>query len=139
MASVRDVIAVVLGALLLSGCIFGTDDGEEAGAAEGPYTSLEERPCPEDSFLTWENFGAPFMRDWCTGCHSDDLSADRRAMAPPEVNLDELEGVRAHLERVWMRAADDNRTMPPAGGPGAAERELLGEWLACGAPSRADM
>jgi hypothetical protein len=38
-----------------------------------------------------------------------------------------------------VRAADQNATMPPAGAPGEDERTLLGEWLACGAPTQADL
>jgi hypothetical protein len=124
-------------ALALAGCIGGGD--ESPAPSEGPYASLADRPCPEDSFLTWENFGDPFMRDWCTGCHSADLAADRRAMAPVEINLNHLDEVRAQMDLVWIRAADQNQTMPPAGGPHTLDRELLGEWLACGAPSRADL
>ncbi|MEZ4445114.1 MAG: hypothetical protein R3B72_38935 [Polyangiaceae bacterium] len=55
------------------------------------------------------------------------------------IDFNDVEDVKAHLERVWVRAGDDNRTMPSAGGPGAAECALLGEWLACGAPTRAEL
>lgn len=139
MRSVREL--VVLAGVLLAGaggCIGGDDDADTA-MAEGPYTTLTERPCPDGSYLTWENFGEPFLLDWCTGCHASGLTAERRAMAPVEVNLDELDSVRANMDRIWHRAADQNATMPPAGGPGEAERELLGEWLACGAPSRPEL
>lgn len=104
--------------------------------SSGPWASLAERPCPSDSFLAWENFGEPFMRDWCTGCHSSRLGEGARVDAPLTVNFDSYEDVEMWADRIWVRAADDNRTMPPAGGPGAEERALLGEWLACGAPTR---
>ena len=104
--------------------------------SSGPWANLAERPCPSDSFLTWENFGEPFMRDWCRGCHSNRLGEGDRVDAPLTVNFDRYEDVEMWADRIWVRAADDNRTMPPAGGPGAEERALLGEWLACGAPTR---
>jgi hypothetical protein len=103
-----------------------------------PYASFDERPCPSDSVLTWENFGEPFMRSWCTGCHSSSQPVDRRLGAPVEINFDDLDGVREHASRVWSRSADQNNTMPPAGLPPEDERNDLGEWLACGARSRND-
>ncbi len=117
----------------------GGSSGGETGEDLGPWDSLEERPCPEDNFLTYENFGGPFMLTYCTGCHSSRLPADMRQMAPLEVNFDDLEAVRAQADRVWVRAADDNDTMPPVGAGDEDERAMLGEWLACGAPTEADL
>lgn len=117
----------------------GENDLVDAGAAtdSGPIT-LADRPCPDESFLTYENFGAPFFSEYCTGCHSSQLPSDMRQNAPPDVNFETLEKVRMHAARIYARAADDNDTMPPAGGPPSDVRELLGEWLACGAPSAPD-
>lgn len=84
--------------------------------------------------LTWENFGGPFLRNWCTGCHSADLAGSARYDAPPGTDFDTPASARAWRERIWIRAADGNATMPPAGGPDMEERRRLGEWLACGAP-----
>lgn len=140
MRSVRDASMVLaLFALVAVAACSSEDTTTDPVVTEGPWASLEERPCPDASFLTWENFGEPFMRSWCTGCHASTLPDSLRAMAPVEVDLDSRDAVVQHLERVWFRAADQNATMPPAGGPGLAERELLGEWLACGAPMDADM
>lgn len=131
-------LAATIGLLALAGCA-SNDAPTDVAPNEGPWASLTERPCPEDSYLDWESFGDPFVRSWCTGCHSSLLAEERREEAPIDVNLDSIEGVREHLERVWVRAGDQNETMPPAGGPGPEERELLGEWLACGAPTRLDL
>jgi len=104
---------------------------------DGPWHALAQRPCPEENFLTWENFGDPFFRSWCTGCHASTLSEESRREAPLELNFDSLDGVRSNIDLIWLRAADENQTMPPAGGPPHPERELLGEWLACGARGHA--
>jgi hypothetical protein len=105
----------------------------------GPWTSLDERPCPDDSFLTYENFGGPFMLSYCTTCHASRLPADLRQGSPIEVNFDDIEDVRAWSDRIWARAADQNFSMPPVGPPGDEDRTRLGEWLACGAPTAADL
>ncbi|HEY4220804.1 MAG TPA: hypothetical protein VGO62_05660, partial [Myxococcota bacterium] len=106
--------------------------------APPPYESLAARPCPSDSALTWENFGEPYTRDWCTACHSSALDEAHRAGAPVDVNFDNLADVRALKERIWARSGDQNNTMPPAGYAPDPERLELGEWLACGARSRDD-
>jgi hypothetical protein len=96
--------------------------------------SLAERPCPQDSFLSYQSFGAPFMWQYCTGCHSSDVPENMRQEAPLGVDFETAEQVREHMERIYARAADSNTTMPPGGGPDPEARTLLGEWLACGAP-----
>lgn len=45
----------------------------------------------------------------------------------------------AHASGIWIRAADQNFSMPPVGPPPEDERALLGEWLACGAPTDAEL
>lgn len=125
-----------------SGDATGTSGGsgsEETGEDLGPWDSLEERPCPEDSILTYENFGGPFMLNFCTGCHQSMLPADMRQDAPLEVNFDDVDDVRAWADRIWARSADQNLTMPPVGPPDDEERWRLGEWLACGAPTDDDL
>jgi hypothetical protein len=94
---------------------------------------LGERACPEDSFLDYGNFAAGFLAEYCTGCHGSGLPDGMRQGAPPGVNFDGLAAVRAHAERIYLRAGDGYATMPPTGGPSPEARALLGEWLACGA------
>jgi hypothetical protein len=110
-------------AVLLVGC------GASTGSAVGPDVG-----CSADGTLDYRTFGAPFMRDWCTGCHSADLMGDDRAGAPVGVDFDSVAGVRSHLMLIQQRATGDAPTMPPKGPPGPAERGLLEEWIACGAP-----
>lgn len=130
-----------------SGSGSGSGDGtaDETGGSDdssgdmGPWTSLDERPCPDDSFLTYESFGGPFMLTYCTSCHASRLPADMRQGSPIEVNFDDVADVREWADRIWIRAADQNFTMPPVGPPDDEERALLGEWLACGSPTDADL
>ena len=117
MASSRELALV----LILSAC--GGAAPKEAAAG-----------CPPDSYLDYRNFGAPFLRSWCTGCHSSELTGDARAGAPIGVDLDTRAGALAHLDGIKRRAAVELPTMPPRGAPGADERALLNEWLSCGAP-----
>ena len=124
--------AALAGLLGLSGC-----GGGSAGDGDGPSTddgTLEGRVCPEDSFLTYENFGSAFFSEYCTGCHSAQLPPRMRQEAPEGVDFETLDKVRAQAESIYLRAADEYDLMPPIGGPSIEARELLGEWLACGAP-----
>jgi uncharacterized membrane protein len=124
----------MVAAIAAAGC-GGGDDGE----APTSWDSLSDRPCPEDSFLTYESFGRGFMQNWCTGCHGAGLPEGMRQGAPVGIDFDTIEAVRAWDDRIWARAGDQNDTMPPVGGPPDEERALLGEWLACGAPTLGEM
>lgn len=99
---------------------------------------LSDVSCPDEGTeLTYENFGAPFMAEWCTRCHSSDAS--NRHGAPGGFDFETLAGVRRHPRRIFARAAGDNDSMPPGpNDPPAAAREKLAEWLACGAPALDD-
>lgn len=118
----------------------GADAGAPAAVASmGPWTSLAERPCPQDSALSYENFGAPFFLDYCEGCHGSARMTGERQNAPLDAQFDDLAEIRKQAAKIWLKAADGNRAMPPVGGPPQMLRAQLGEWLACGAPSRADL
>lgn len=112
---------------------------DESTTGETEWPSFDARECPDDSILTWENFGGPYVLSYCTTCHHSALPADGRQQAPVGVNLETVELVRAQADRIWIRGADQNATMPPVGAPAADDRALLGEWLACGAPTQADL
>jgi uncharacterized membrane protein len=77
---------------------------------------------------------------YCVSCHSSTLSGAERRGAPSDHNFDSLIGIVEELDHIDEDAAAGpnvvNRVMPPAGlpAPSVAERTLLGEWLACGAP-----
>jgi uncharacterized membrane protein len=94
----------------------GGDDDDDGGDA-----------CDE-STLTYANFGESFFSDYCTVCHSP-TAATRQAP-----DLDTFANVSANAARVNARAGT-GITMPPLDPrPGAADRDLLAEWISCGAP-----
>jgi hypothetical protein len=126
---------VVLGLSIACGDEGGDQDPPIDGGP-GPSTGST---CPSEETLTYENFGRGFLDTYCTNCHSSALSGSARHGAPAGYNWDELEIVRAHAARIDKMAAAGpiatNTTMPPDDPePSVAEREQLGEWLACGAP-----
>jgi uncharacterized membrane protein len=86
-----------------------------------------------NSVLTYENFGAPFIANWCRGCHSSGLPGNMRQDAPPDSNFDTLAEIHTWSDGIVALAGSDSATMPPAGGPSGDERALLVEWMSCGA------
>jgi uncharacterized membrane protein len=85
------------------------------------------------SFLRYDNFGSPFIISWCRACHSVDLPPDMRQNTPDNINFDTLDDIRAWSSEIKLTAGQGD-SMPPSGGPSAAERTMLVEWLRCGAP-----
>jgi uncharacterized membrane protein len=102
-------------ALALAAC----GDGDESATCDQPD-------------LTYDTFGEPFMTDWCTGCHSAQLLPYMRQNAPLDVNFDTLDENRAQSEAISLTVS--GATMPPEGGPSDDERQMLVQWLGCGAP-----
>ncbi len=96
--------------------------------------------CPPMSTLTYESFGEAFFTEYCTRCHASTLTTPTaRSGAPPGYDFDTHAGVMMHLAAIDAVAAAGpmriNVFMPlgmPV--PSDAERDLLGEWIACGAP-----
>jgi uncharacterized membrane protein len=103
-----------------------TSSGDPPGDDGGDDTSCDT------SYLTYDNFGEPFMENWCRSCHSSEVPEDMRQTAPDDVNFDDLADVQAFADRIAYRAGEQ-KTMPPAGGPSDEERALLVEWISCGA------
>jgi uncharacterized membrane protein len=102
-------------------------------AACAAPSGLEEELCPPESELTYDSFGQLFFAAHCDRCHAAD--APSRNGAPRSITFDSLEEIARRSDRIFARSAGDNTSMPP--GPDdvtAEERELLAEWLACGAP-----
>jgi uncharacterized membrane protein len=123
MCSSPEPIAIVL-ALAVAAC------GTDAVPGEPPPALV----CDETSVLTYQNFGEPFLLDWCRGCHASGLPEDMRQGAPLGADFDDLDRVRARAPAIVARTAGAMPTMPPGAGPSAQERELLVEWIACGLP-----
>lgn len=125
--------AVLGGLLVVAACGNDVRIADTLPDAGGDAGSGSAGACAS-SFLDYNNFGAPFVLDWCTGCHSRTLRAGMRQGAPLAVNLDTLAEIRQRAHAITVRTSSETPTMPPAGGPSGEERALLAEWLACGAP-----
>jgi uncharacterized membrane protein len=111
----------------------GTDSvARDDDPVENEPTPVDPDVC-ETSYLDYENFGAPFVINWCRGCHSSAVPANMRQKAPKDANFDNVDQVRMWAERIANRATGTSPSMPPAGGPTHEERLLLAEWVACGA------
>jgi hypothetical protein len=117
----------------------GTTDAADTGVDGTGTTATDSTgadPCAT-SVLEWDNFGRPFMLDWCTGCHHSALPTADRAGAPCSVNFDTHAGASQLASRIRARALDvapDGDPMPPAALVPAEDLELLRAWLDCGAP-----
>ncbi len=103
-------------------------------AACSKETTLEDTPCPTGGTkLTYDNFGRTFLATYCQTCHGQPES--ERKGAPSSFDFGTLDAVHAHADRIFVRAAGDNTTMPPGpDDPPRTERDHLAEWLSCGAP-----
>jgi hypothetical protein len=113
--------------------------GEGHGHDEmiGPLTGAE---CPDDSILTYDNFGKKFMADYCTTCHSSSLSGAARNEAPDDHNFDTLADVdlmKEHIDQYAGSGPASTNTRMPLGNtkPTMEERQKLSEWIACGVPN----
>lgn len=127
-------VSLALG-LLLAGC--PREPHERMRSRDlGP----SEASCPEGSTLTYDTFGRAFFESYCTRCHASTLvGGTARNGAPDGYDFDSIAGVLAHADEIDAAAAAGperiNEFMPlSAPRPSDAERDMLGEWLACGAP-----
>ena len=111
------IASLLAASAALSGC--GDDEGEATGST-----------CPDDSSLTYESFGQAFFQKNCLACHG--------AGGPESPKLDTLAKIQANSSLIDKVAAAGpngvNTVMPESGSVDTAEREKLGQWLACGAP-----
>jgi uncharacterized membrane protein len=94
------------------------------GACNGASsTGIAPVSCPTDSTLTYANFGSAFISDNCLSCHT---SKEKPALATEA----QIQANAAHI----LQQAVYTDAMPQDNDVTIAERELLGEWIACGAP-----
>lgn len=130
---------VMTGTLVLVVGMYGCNSTSTGGGG-GDGNGNGNTPCTD---LTYANFAAGFMTAYCTDCHSSALSGVDRQGAPDGFDYDTLEGVKAQLERIRVRAVEavqdgDVSPMPPPTAdafPTAAELEQLAEWIDCDAPA----
>lgn len=133
----------------LGACAKGDDDddghSDEAGHAhDADVGPLSGATCPTDhAALTYDAFGKPFMEKYCTGCHSSKLKTAAERMGATEGhdfdNVLGIKGVAKHIdEKAASGPSATNTAMPPPAAPGEkptlAEREKLGQWIACEFP-----
>jgi uncharacterized membrane protein len=79
--------------------------------------------CPPDSTLRYETYGKIAIETHCLSCHA---TKDK-----PRLNT--VEEIRVNRNAILGAAVGSTR-MPASDDMLLQDRELLGEWLACGAP-----
>lgn len=86
-------------------------------------TGISEVSCPQDSTLTYASFGQAFFTDNCLSCHA----------SKEKPILSTQDQIQANSARILQEAVYTT-AMPEDADMTLAERQMLGEWLACGAP-----
>jgi uncharacterized membrane protein len=79
--------------------------------------------CPPDSTLSYETYGKLTIEQHCLSCHA--------TKEKPRLNT--VDDIRVNRNAI-LHAAVGTTRMPAGDDMPLQERELLGEWLACGAP-----
>jgi hypothetical protein len=120
-----------------------------AACGGSPTSTDTVCPDPDPMTLTYDNFGKPFMEQYCISCHAADLPRSKRNGAPLYHDFDTLLGVLEVPDHIDQQAGSgpnaDNDFMPPgrcpsvAGGkldedcpqPTEEERQQLSQWIAC--------
>lgn len=127
-------------ALVSCGPEGGDGDPDAGGRERTRRPGATHASCPDGSTLTYESFGRELLDHWCVRCHSSELTTvTDRGGAPLGMDFDTAELAREHRAEIDSVAAAGptrvNLYMPiGTEQPTDEERELLGEWLACGAP-----
>jgi len=131
----RSALALTAAAAIAGAC--GSEGQGHTHAELGDPTGMA---CPEGgTSLNYAEFGRPFMEAYCISCHSDDVVGANRQGAPSDHNFDtqfECQAFADHLDRMSGSGPEATNTqMPPKEPrPSPQERQMLSEWLACGAP-----
>ena len=86
-------------------------------------TGIATETCPTDSTLTYASFGASFISDNCLSCHATQQHPALSTQAEVQANSSDI-----LQNAVYTNAMPENADMS------LDDRQLLGEWLACGAP-----
>src|SRR6185503_5301004 len=98
--SVRSALSIALVVAALGAC--GTDSvpRDDGGGSGSNIPEVVDEDVCETSYLDYDNFGEPFVINWCRGCHSSEVPAGMRQKAPIGANFDNLEQVRMWGERI---------------------------------------
>ena len=120
---------------LLLSCGPTTRPMGDAAVILGPHT---DAICPTPP-VTYADFGEPFFATYCTRCHARSVVGADRNGAPADHNYESAADIRLWAHEIDQVAASGpsatNTAMPFTGlQPSLAERELLGQLLACGVP-----
>lgn len=94
-----------------------------AACTTAESTGIETVTCPMGSTLTYANFGSAFMTNNCLSCHASKENPKLGTQAQ----------VQSHINSILQEAVYTT-AMPEDADMTTAERQQLGEWLACGAP-----
>jgi uncharacterized membrane protein len=89
---------------------------------------------PTKTSLTYTNFGQAFMTTYCASCHAGSVTGAARQGAPTGDVFDTLSQIHAKSDDIIHEVAVE-KSMPYGAAskkPTDAERQQLGEWLACG-------
>lgn len=84
--------------------------------------------CPPASTLTYANFGQAFMDQNCNSCHAGKEKPSLTTQAQIKANLADIDKTSA------AGPSATNTVMPEDSSVSDADRQKLGEWIACGAP-----
>jgi len=140
------LMSAMLMALVTASCgsSGGSNSSEEPLVLEEPPPPINNAPLPVGSsltcttgtLLTWQNFGEPFMLNYCSSCHAAESTGADRNGAPVAATFDTAADITRWRTLIAQRATGDGggRPMPPSGHVPAEEKQLLTEWLGCGAP-----
>ncbi len=101
--------------------LFLIDCGGDSAAATG--IDINALECPPDSTLTYQNYTAEWVQDRCLRCHS----------GQSKPMLTSFESVMANKQDI-LESTVATKEMPEDLNIPLEERQLLGEWFACGAP-----
>ncbi|HEU0029840.1 MAG TPA: hypothetical protein VFQ53_04345 [Kofleriaceae bacterium] len=94
-----------------------------SSGADSTGITASSLTCPPDSTLTYASFGQDFITANCLSCHGSKASPRLDTQA-------EIQAARARI----LDQAVFTTAMPQDTDIDIAERQLLGEWLTCGAP-----
>jgi len=93
-----------------------------AACTSASSTGIQAVSCPPDSSLTYANFGDELFANYCVSCHDTQSPV-----------LTTQADIKAHAAAI-LDVAVYTDAMPQSDNMFLAEREKLGEWIACGTP-----